>query len=239
MGEAVRTVHVVLGLLAVVGQAAQMTDTQKSWYKTCHRPGVDGSDPVAWGFENYYCECKANPRQELAGGAFTVDSVCLNNVNSPPQGGVTGDLAGRVLWTLSNENVCTGSPFRVATKAVPNSKTGALLVSWAEDFDSEKTGEKNAVTHLTLFEPDGSGVYQMKKDLVLKGCAQNGGIVYNKRGDIATMCMRYCEKCFEPEKIYDPWIVEVKPDLSGEVRRHSVKRPECSEKETKFCYPKN
>eukprot|EP01061_Rhynchopus_euleeides_P018585 TRINITY_DN3074_c0_g1_i5.p1 TRINITY_DN3074_c0_g1~~TRINITY_DN3074_c0_g1_i5.p1 ORF type:complete len:325 (+),score=100.65 TRINITY_DN3074_c0_g1_i5:280-1254(+) len=231
-------------LLAVLQgcSAGEMTDEQKAWYGTITRPGK-GNDPVAWGHQNEMAECKGkaggkadNPRAVLGDGAFSVDPVCLPLSLSPPEGGVMGDQGGRVLWTISNENVCTGSPFRVATAAVPNDPNGALIVSWAEDFSS-KTGEENARIHLTLFEREGgTGAYQISKDILLKGCVQNGGVVFNKRGDIATMCFGVCKTCNAANKRYEPFIVEVKPDLSKEIRRGSAMRPECA-RDNQYCYP--
>eukprot|EP00755_Sulcionema_specki_P017806 Sspe_Gene.65292::Locus_38658_Transcript_1_1_Confidence_1.000_Length_873::g.65292::m.65292 len=226
-------------LLLATGGAEGMTKEQQALYSTCHRPGKDGFDPIAWGHENWFCECKAHPQVTLAGGALTVDSLCLPNQNKPPQGGITGGLGGKVLWTLGNENVCYGGSFHVGSRGVPGSSNGELLLSWSEDFDKQ-TNEKDAFIHVTLVAPDGNGEYKIKKDYAVKGCAQNGGVVVNKRGDIAVLCMRYCETCEAKvrEHSYDPHIVELRGDLSGEIRRHSVMRPECP-KGGKFCYPKN
>ena len=245
----------VLLCLLLAGQcnAGYVTDEQKAWYSEVVLNGNPddpitenfGKDNIAWGHKNEFGICKGtaggkadNVRAELAGGAFTVDPVCLPMSLKAPEGGVMGDQGGRVLWTISNENVCTGSPFRVATAAVPNDPNGALLVSWAEDFSYKITGEENGRIHLTRFERDGSGAYQIVKDIMLKGCVQNGGIVYNKRGDIATMCFGVCKACDPANKRYEPFIVEVKPDLSKEIRRKSIMRPECAA-DNKYCYPKS
>ena len=245
----------VLLCLLLAGQcnAGYVTDEQKAWYSEVVLNGNPddpitenfGKDNIAWGHKNEFGICKGtaggkadNVRAELAGGAFTVDPVCLPMSLKAPEGGVMGDQGGRVLWTISNENVCTGSPFRVATAAVPNDPNGALLVSWAEDFSYKITGEENGRIHLTRFERDGSGAYQIVKDIMLKGCVQNGGIVYNKRGDIATMCFGVCKACDPANKRYEPFIVEVKPDLSKEIRRKSIMRPECVDN-NQYCYPKS
>ncbi|KAJ9442097.1 hypothetical protein DIPPA_56260, partial [Diplonema papillatum] len=231
-----------------------MTDEQKAWYDEVVLNG-DPDDPikenygwdfVAWGHTNEFGICKGttggksdNPRAELANGAFSVDPVCLPISLPYPEGGVLGDLGGRVLWTVKNENVCVGSPFRVATASVPNDPNGALLVSWAEDISYSRTGKKNGRIHVTRMDRDANGAYQITKDIMLLGCIHNGGIVYNKRGVIATMCYSVCDACTTGKcninQVLEPMIVEIEPDLSKEIRRKSAMRPECVES-NKYCY---
>eukprot|EP01060_Flectonema_neradi_P007253 TRINITY_DN1502_c0_g1_i9.p1 TRINITY_DN1502_c0_g1~~TRINITY_DN1502_c0_g1_i9.p1 ORF type:complete len:832 (+),score=166.09 TRINITY_DN1502_c0_g1_i9:54-2549(+) len=234
-----KTAALLLGTFLSPVAGGGFSDDAKTFYGTLTAPG-GGQDHIAWGHANVMAECKGTPGgksdnapQATAGGEVSADPVCLPLGLTPPEGGVMGDRGGRVLWTISNENVCTGFPWRMGQAAVPNDPDGGLVVSWAEDFG--KSDFKAARTHLTLFKKDGSGAYQISKDIELMGCVLNGGVVFNKRGDIGTLCMTVCKTCQDQLKEYEPHIVEVKPDLSKEIRRGSIMRPECPT-DTKYCY---
>ncbi|KAJ9440506.1 hypothetical protein DIPPA_53343, partial [Diplonema papillatum] len=254
--------HKALALLCTLLMASScaaqwdkwMTDEQKAWYSEVVLNGDPddpikenyGKDTIAAKYRNEFGICKGttggksdNPRAELANGAFSVDPVCLPISLPSPEGGVMGDRGGRILWTPTTENVRVGSPFRVATASVPNDPNGALLVSWAEDFSYSKTGKENGRIHVTRMDRDADGAYQITKDIMLLGCVHNGGIVYNKRGVIATMCYSVCEACktgkCDIDKVLEPMIVEIEADLSKEIRRKSTMTPECAS-DNKFCY---
>eukprot|EP00755_Sulcionema_specki_P022207 Sspe_Gene.75959::Locus_47459_Transcript_1_2_Confidence_0.667_Length_2910::g.75959::m.75959 len=212
--------------------ALPLTPQQRSWYAKCVL-----DDPPVWKqWDNTMCQCREGLPVVTQGG-LTVGPVCLPDSLQPPEGGIAGDNSARLAWPLQPENIGNGQPFRLHVKGYPG-KT-AIVVSWPEDTDLEAKPYSEARSHLTMLDINPkTGAYEIKKDIVLKGCVHSGGVVFNKRGDIAAFCGHYCPDCADPTKHLDPLIIEVKPDLSGEIRRGSARQPSCVTGSESKCYQK-
>ena len=208
-----------------------LTAEQQRWYGTCMASSerMPKMDDVF----NTMCTCKQNPSVTV--GPLTVDPVCLDPGYAAPQGGIQGGLAGRILWTIVSEVGCTGTAFTMYPTVVPN-EPGAIVFSWMEDFNATTT-ERNAHSRLTKVAPNPStGRYEIVADMRVPNCAQSGGTVFNKRGDIATLCFAVCESCSGTERL-EPFVVEVDAELTHVKRRVSVMDPLCAEHDN-YCYPR-
>ena len=207
-----------------------MTAAQQGWYDCMKNTPFEDYE-----WRNWMCKCKPQSSKSVGGGVLTVDPVCLPSSYTPPEGGLMGGASGRV-WTLDPENACTGNAFTIFSTGVPGSTD--IIITWAEDFNAA-TGRGNAHIHVTRLSLTG-GSYQVAKDLTLPNCVFNGGIVFNKRGDIATYCLAECPSCKGDATYsrFEPFLVEIKADLSGEIRRVSSLHPSCKT-EDKYCYAVN